>query len=51
MKVGDLVRDIDPQYSGQLGIIVKVDEPMGMYKVLFDHDAIWLTAMYLDIVN
>ena len=30
MKVGDLVRDTDPDYKGALGIIVKVDHGEGM---------------------
>ena len=51
MKVGDLVMDVDPHYSQQLGIIVEIDAPEGMYKVMFDHGPEWLTAMHLDVVS
>ena len=51
MKVGDLVRD-KGQYRIQLGIIVEVDEPEGMFKVIWNGSGKeWLTAMYLEIVN
>ena len=51
MKVGDLVIDVDPYYSEQLGIIVKVSGAGSMYEVLFNHGPEWISARYLDIVS
>ena len=58
MKVGDLVRDKDEYtdqngYTGQLGIIIEVDEPEGMFKVIWNgsYGKEWLTEMYLEVVN
>ena len=55
MKVGDLVRDID-EYADQngvtkcVGVIVEIDEPEGMYKVIwYDGGKEWLTDYSLDI--
>ena len=57
MKVGDLVRDRDEYtdqngYTGQLGIIVEVAEPEGMFKVIWNgrYGNEWLTEMYLEVV-
>ena len=57
MKVGDLVRDRDEYsdqngYTGQLGFFVDVDEPEGMFKVIWNgrYGNEWLTEMYLEVV-
>ena len=56
MKVGDLVRDTDEYadqngYTGCVGVIVEVDEPEGMYKVIwYDGGKEWLTDYSLDVV-
>jgi hypothetical protein len=57
VKVGDLVRDNDEYtdqngYTGQLGIIVEVDEPEGMFKVIWHSGSKeWLTEMYLEVIS
>ena len=57
MKVGDLVRDVDEYtdqngYTGQCGVIVQIDKPEGMYKVVWHGGNIeWLTEMYLEVVS
>ena len=52
MKVGDLVSDKDWPLNKRYGIIVEVDEPEGMFKVVWNGSGKeWLTAMYLEIVN
>ena len=56
MKVGDLVKDIDSYpdqngYTGQYGIIIEIDEPEGMYKIIWNGGGReWLTEMYLEVV-
>jgi len=56
VKVGDLVRDMDSYtdqngYTGEYGIIIEVDEPEGMYKVIWNtRGSEWLTEMYLEVV-
>ena len=51
MKVGDLVRDKDWVYTNHHGVIVKVDEPEGMFKVAWNgRGEEWLTEMYLEVV-
>ena len=50
-KVGDLVADTDPDYKGELGIVVKIDRGEGMYKVRFDKGSEWLTEMFLELVS
>ena len=51
MKVGDLVKDKDWVYTYQLGVIVEVDEPEGMFKVVWNgRGKEWLTEMYLEVV-
>lgn len=56
MKVGDLVKDVDEYtdqngYTGKCGIIIEIDEPEGMYKVIFsDGGREWLTEMHLEVV-
>lgn len=52
MKVGDLVRDRDFIRAEQYGIIIGVDEPEGMFKVVwFDQGKEWLTEMYLEVIG
>jgi len=52
MKAGDLVRDKDWPLNNRYGIIVEVDEPEGMFKVIWNGSGKeWLTAMFLEIVN
>ena len=53
MKVGDLVRDKDPGILGTsgIGIIVKIDEPEGMFKVMFNNGSEWLTEMFLEVIS
>lgn len=56
MKIGDLVKDVDEYtdqngYTGKCGIIIEIDEPEGMYKVIFsDGGREWLTEMHLEVV-
>ena len=56
MKVCDLVRDVDSYtdqngYAGECGVIIEVDEPEGMYKVVWNtRGSEWLTEMYLEVV-
>lgn len=56
MKVGDLVRDVDSYtdqngYTGELGVIIEIDRPEGMYKVIWNGGGReWLTRMYLEVV-
>jgi len=52
MKVGDLVRDKDYNRKNELGVIVEVDEPLEMYKVIWNgRGKEWSTEMYLEVVN
>ena len=57
MKVGDLVKDIDSYtdqngYTGEYGVIIEVDEPEGMYKVIWNSGGSeWLTEMYLEVIS
>ena len=54
MKIGDLVKDIDPSYTGQhgVGIIVDVDTDLvGVYKVTFPDGAEWLSYKYLELIS
>lgn len=58
MKVGDLVRDKDVttrlrfgNAQGDIGIILKIDEPEGVYKVMFNNGSEWLTEMYLELIS
>ena len=56
MKVGDLVRDADEYtdqngYVGLYGVIVQIDKPEGMYKVIwYNGGKEWLTAYSLEEV-
>ena len=53
MKIGYLVRykDLMPN-SPCYGIIIEVDEPEGMFKVIWDgQHKEWLTEMYLEVVS
>ena len=50
-KLGDLVRDLDPEYKGEYGIIIDLDPHEGMYKVLFPDGSEWLTKMFLELVS
>ena len=56
MKKGDLVKDKDEYtdqngYTGQLGIIIEVDEPEGMFKVIWNGGGKeWLTEGYLEVI-
>lgn len=53
MQVGDLVRDKDLlPTSPCYGIIIEVDEPEGMLKVIWDgQHKEWLTEMYLELIS
>ena len=57
IKVGDLVRDADEYtdqngYTSLCGVIVEIDEPEGMYKVIwYDGDKEWLTDYSLEVIN
>ena len=48
MQVGDLVMDVDPHYSQQLGIIVEIDAPEVRNVSTRSR---MLTAMHLDVVS
>jgi hypothetical protein len=50
VKKGDLVRD-KGEYMNQIGVIVEVDEPEGMFKVIWNgRGKEWLTEMYLEVI-
>ena len=53
MKVGDLVRDKDESIrgTGEIGIIIKIDAPEGMFKVMFSNGSEWLTQMFLEVIS
>ena len=53
MKVGDLVRDKDVSVlsTGEIGIVIEIDEPEGMFKVMFSNGSEWLTQMYLEVIS
>ena len=58
MKVGDLVRDKDvttrlrfDHAQGDIGIVIEVDEPEGIFKVMFNNGSEWLTQMYLEVIS
>tara|TARA_R100001509_G_scaffold59611_1_gene32841 strand:- start:775 stop:945 length:171 start_codon:yes stop_codon:yes gene_type:complete len=53
VKVGDLVRDKDESIrgTGEIGIIIKIDEPEGMFKVMFNNGSEWLTEMFLEVIS
>ncbi len=55
MKVGDLVRDKDWIHIEYCGIIVDVDEPEGIFKVVWfnrgKNGKEWLTEMYLEVIS
>ncbi len=53
MKVGDLVRDKDERLTtNRLGIVAEIDEPEGMFKVIWtDQGKEWLTQMYLEVLG
>ena len=52
MKVGDFVRDKDFIRDEQYGLIVEVDEPEGMFKVMWTgRGKEWLTEMYLELIS
>ena len=50
-KVGDLVADTDPDYKGELGIVVEIDHGEGMYKIQFAKGSEWLTEMFLELIS
>ena len=50
-NVGDLVKDTDPDYKGELGIVVEIDHDEGMYKIQFARASEWLTEMFLELIN
>ena len=50
-NVGDLVKDTDPDYKGELGIVIEIDHGEGMYKIQFDKGTEWLTEMFLELVS
>lgn len=50
-KVGDLVADTDPDYKGELGIVVEIDHCEGMYKIQFAKGSEWLTEMFLELIS
>ena len=52
MKVGDLVSDKDWPLYNRYGVIVEVDEPEGMFKVMWNGSGKeWLTEMYLEVIS
>ena len=59
MKIGDLVRDRDfiydlgsPNSFNHYGVIVELDEPEGMFKVIWNGKyKEWLTEMYLEVIS
>ena len=53
VKVGDLVRDKDERLTtNRLGIVAEIDEPEGMFKVIWtDQGKEWLTQMYLEVLG
>ena len=54
MKVGDLVRDKDESIrsTGETGIVLEIDEPEGMFKVMWcGQGKEWLTEMYLEVIS
>jgi hypothetical protein len=56
VKVGDLVRDKDFIYDfnsfNHYGVIVELDEPEGMFKVIWNgQHKEWLTEMYLEVIS
>ena len=52
MKVGDLVRDKDERLTtNRLGIVAEIDEPEGMFKVMFSNGSEWLTQMFLEVLS
>ena len=50
-NIGDLVKDTDPDYKGELGIVVEIDHGEGMYKIQFDKGSEWLTEMFLELIS
>jgi len=52
VKVGDLVRDRDWVHTDHYGVIVEVDQPEGMFKVIWTgRGKEWLTEMYLEVIS
>ncbi len=52
MKVGDLVLDLQPDYLGEVGIIIEVDEwERGVYRVMFPNSREWVPSEYLELIN
>ena len=52
MKVGDLVLDLQPDYLGEVGIIIEVDEyEHGVYRVMFPNGREWVESAYLELIN
>ena len=49
MKVGDLVIDVEAKNIS--GIVVKIDESEGMYKIQWPRGSEWLTEMYLEVIS
>jgi len=50
-SIGDLVKDADPDYKGELGIVIEIDHGEGMYKIQFDKGSEWLTEMFLELIS
>lgn len=52
MKVGDLVLDLQPEYNGEVGIIIEVDEwERGVYRVMFPNGREWVDDAYLELIS
>ena len=52
MKVGDLVLDLQPDYLGEVGIIIEVDEwEPGVYRVMFPNTREWVESAYLEVIS
>tara|TARA_A100001015_G_C15030848_1_gene733143 strand:+ start:1050 stop:1208 length:159 start_codon:yes stop_codon:yes gene_type:complete len=50
MKIGNLVRDKEDEDC--MGIIVEVDKPEGICKVLWTYGGIeWLSGMFLEYIS
>ena len=52
MKIGDLVLDLQPEYKGEVGIIIEVDEwERGVYHVMFPNGREWVDDGYLELIS
>ena len=52
MQVGDLVLDLQPDYLGEVGIFIEVDEwEPGVYRVMFPNTREWGVAADLELLS